>query len=180
MSRPFLDLGDGVEIRVLEPDDAQEIFDLVDIERDRLRPWMPWVDPTTSPTDVRTFIEGARASGGLEGLGLFAQGAYVGGLGLRVEDRHADAELGYWIGSAYEGRGLVTLACRALIDHAFGELGLHRVTICAATGNVRSRAIPERLGFTEEGRLREADRTASGYPDLVVYGLLEQEWRASA
>ena len=50
------------------------------------------------------------------------------------------------------------------------------MTICAATDNARSRAIPGRLGFTEEGLMREAGRTGTGYHDLVVYGLLEHEW----
>jgi ribosomal-protein-serine acetyltransferase len=71
----------------------------------------------------------------------------------------------------------VTRACRALIAHAFGELGVHRVTIRVAPDNVRSRAIPERLGFTKEATLREAGRTdGRGYVDLVVYGLLDREW----
>lgn len=179
MSRPFLDLGDGVEIRVLEPDDAEEVFALVGSERDRLRPWMPWVESTTGPDVVREFIEGCRSTGSLDGLGIYVSGAYVGGAGLRLDRRGVDGELGYWIDAAHEGRGLVTRVCRALIEHAFGEMGLHRVTICAAPDNARSRAIPERLGFAEEGRLREAEPMPHGYHDLVVYGLLEQEWRTS-
>ncbi|HET7236056.1 MAG TPA: GNAT family protein [Actinomycetota bacterium] len=179
MSRPLLDLGEGLEVRVLEPDDAEQIFDLVEVERQRLRPWMPWVDPTTSPDDVRAFIDEARSSRGLGALGIFVDGAYVGGAGLRVDRRGLDGELGYWIDAAHEGHGLVSRTCRALIQHAFVEMGLHRVTICAAPDNARSRAIPERLGFTEEGRLREAERMPTGYHDLVVYGLLRQEWRAS-
>ena len=58
------------------------------------------------------------------------------------------------------------------MDHAFGELGLHRVEIKAAEGNRRSRAIPERLGFEQEGILREAECVDDRYMDLVVYGLL--------
>jgi ribosomal-protein-serine acetyltransferase len=66
----------------------------------------------------------------------------------------------------------MTRAVKALIDHAFGELGLHRVEIRAAAENRRSRAIPERLGFEQEGILREAERVGERYQDLVVYGLL--------
>jgi ribosomal-protein-serine acetyltransferase len=139
---------------------------------------MPWVDPTKGPDDVRAFIEGARSSRGLEALGIFVAGTYVGGTGLRVGRNEIDGELGYWIDEAHEGAGLVTRTCAALIEHAFAEMGLHRVTICAAPENARSRAIPERLGFTEEGRLREAERGGGGYHDLVVYGLLAQEWRS--
>ncbi|MEX2203640.1 MAG: GNAT family protein [Actinomycetota bacterium] len=178
MSRPLLDLGDGIEVRYLEPRDADDVFAVIDSNRDRLRPWMPWVDGTVGPADTRAFIERDRASNGMDALGIYVDGGYIGGIGIRPDTAHGDAEIGYWIGSAHEGRGLVTRACRALIDLAFGELGLHRVTIRAAPDNARSRAIPERLGFREEGVLREAGRSALGHHDLVVYGLLDREWRS--
>ena len=176
MSTPLLDLGDGAEVRVLEPDDAEEVFLLVDAERERLREWMPWVDSTRGPDEIRRFIERDRAGEDLDALGIFVDGAYVGGIGLRVDSMHREAEMGYWIGSGHEGRGLVTRACRALVDLAFDRFEAHRTTIRVAPTNARSRAIPERLGFTLEATLREAGRTAFGYHDLVVYGLLEDEW----
>jgi ribosomal-protein-serine acetyltransferase len=178
VSRPLLDLGDGIEVRFLEPRDAEEVFAVIDANRERLRPWMPWVDPTLGPADTRAFIEGVRASGSEDGLGIYVDGSYAGGIGLRADEVNGDSEIGYWIGAAHEGKGLVTRACRALIDRAFGDLGLHRVTIRAAPDNARSRAIPERLGFREEGVLREAGRAADGHHDLVVYGLLDREWPA--
>jgi len=179
VTRPLLDLGDGVEIRVLAPGDADEAFALVDAERERLRQWMPWVDATASAADTRTFIETTRASQtDLDGLGIYVGGAYVGGIGLRVEPLNRHAEIGYWIGSAWEGRGLVTRACRALIRHAFDELKVHSIEIRVAPHNVRSRAIPERLGFTQEGVQREAGRTdGQGFVDLILYGLIDREWR---
>jgi ribosomal-protein-serine acetyltransferase len=179
VSRPLFDLGEGFEVRVLERDDAAEVFALVDANRERLRPWMPWVDATAGPADTRAFIERDRAADGMDALGMYVDGRYVGGIGIRPDTAHGDAEIGYWIGSAHEGRGLVTRACRALIDHAFDELGMHRITIRAAPGNARSRAIPDRLGFEEEGVMREAGKSELGYHDLVVYGLLDRE-RASS
>jgi len=176
VSRPLLDLGDGIEVRFLEPGDAEDVFAVIDANRDRLRPWMPWVDPTLGPDDTRAFIERVRASGTEDGLGIYVDGSFVGGIGLRLDEVNGDSEIGYWIGAAHEGRGLVTRACRALIDRAFGDLGLHRVTIRVAPDNARSRAIPERLGFREEGVTREAGRSALGHHDLVVYGLLDREW----
>jgi ribosomal-protein-serine acetyltransferase len=178
VSEAFLDLGDGLEVRRLEPGDAETVFLLVEANRERLREWMPWAHATTSPDDTRAFIQGARSSTiDEEGLGIFVGGVHAGNIGLRIRDEpFSEAEIGYWIGAEHEGRGYVTRACRALIDHAFRVRGSHRVTIKAAPGNTRSRAIPERLGFTHEGVLREAERIEGRYVDHVVYGLLEHEW----
>ena len=87
-----------------------------------------------------------------------------------------NTELGYWLGAGYEGRGLATKACRALIQHAFRELGLHRVEIRCMSGNLKSRRIPERLGFAKEGILRQVHCRGDHFDDHVVYGLLANEW----
>jgi len=67
-----------------------------------------------------------------------------------------------------------------MLDYLFEELGLHRVEIRCGTGNTRSCAIPERLGFTREGLLREAEWVNDRWLDLLVWGMLEVEWRAAA
>lgn len=178
MSQPFLDVGDGLEIRFLQPDDAQELFALIDAERERLRPWMPWADTTKDPGDVRTFIERTRADGDLDALGIHAGGVLVGGIALRVEDSGVDGELGCWVSANQEGRWIASRACRAMIGHAFGELGLHRITALVATGNESSHGLVGWLGFTREGIVREGARAEKGFQDLVLYGLLEHEWAA--
>jgi ribosomal-protein-serine acetyltransferase len=179
VSKPLFDLGDGVEVRALEPADAEEVFAVVDANRMRLREWMPWVEGTTSPDPTREFIERSRASEtDVEALGIYVDGVYAGGIGMRVDSMNGHGEIGYWVDARWEGRGLVSRACRALIRYAFEERELHRVSISAAPENGRSRSIPARLGFTQEATLRGAGWTPGrGYVDLVVYGLLEDEWR---
>jgi len=71
----------------------------------------------------------------------------------------------------------MTEAVRALVEYAFDAWKLNRVEIRAAVGNAKSRAIPERLGFMEEGLLREAERIGVRYEDLVVYAMLAKDWR---
>jgi ribosomal-protein-serine acetyltransferase len=176
MSSGFIDLGDGLEVRRLEPGDAEELFALVDPQRDRLRIWLPWPDETEAPRDIRGFIERQRSGNGLEALGICVDGTLVGGIGLSVDEEHNNGELGYWVSSTHEGQGLVTRCCRALVDHAFDVIGLHRVVITVAPDNARSRAIPERLGFKQEGLAREAGRSGTGYHDLLIYSVLENEW----
>jgi len=72
----------------------------------------------------------------------------------------------------------MTRACRALVAYAFTNLGLDRVEIRTAAGNARSRGIAERIGFVQEGVLREAEYSADGPQDQIVYGLLRKEWES--
>ncbi len=94
-----------------------------------------------------------------------------------MESRNRSASIGYWLDAAFEGRGIATRCCRAMLDYAFGEMAMHRVEIRCATHNERSCAIPARLGFTREGVLREAEWVHDGYHDLVVWSMLSGEWK---
>jgi ribosomal-protein-serine acetyltransferase len=93
---------------------------------------------------------------------------------------HRSTSVGYWLGERYQGRGLMTRAVAAVVEHAVSVWQLNRIEIRAAVGNARSRAIPQRLGFRAEGTLREAERVGDRYLDTVVYSLLASEWRAAA
>lgn len=180
MSPLPVDLGGGLLLRRYTIDDLEEVWAVIEAERERLRQWLPFIDLVRTIEEERGWFEHAIADvDNLEGCGLFSDTVFLGGAALRTLDPFGvSAELGYWIRSAYEGRGIVTRACEALMRVGFGELGLHRIQLLAATENVRSRAVAERLGMRFEGILREAERTSLGYVDHVVYALLEQEWRA--
>jgi ribosomal-protein-serine acetyltransferase len=171
-----LPVSPGVELRGLEPSDADAVYALVESERQRLNEWMGFVYGVHGVEDVRTFIENSRASElSMEGNAVRVDGALAGVMGIRVDLFNA-GDIGYWLGSAFEGKGLMTACCRTLIDHAFGVMRLHRVTIHAEPANTRSCAVAERLGFTREAVLREAGKTGDRYGDLAVYGLLDREW----
>jgi ribosomal-protein-serine acetyltransferase len=178
VSRPFADLGDGLELRFLEGSDAHELNAVIEANRERLKERMAWAEGSTVET-TRGFIESGGSGENLDAIGIYLDGAAIGTVGARPNPMRGDAEIGYWIAEPYEGRGIVTRACRVMIDHLFSEVGSQRVTIMAAPDNARSRAIPERLGFTQEGVMREAGWSSPGYHDLVVYGLLDREWAAS-
>jgi len=113
-------------------------------------------------------------------LGIWYQEALVGVLDYRLNWRGRKVELGYWLDAAMEGKGMVTQACRTMVRHAFEEHELHKVEISCATDNTRSRAVAERLGFIQEGILRQTDRLHDRYVDGVFYGLLVDEWNARA
>jgi ribosomal-protein-serine acetyltransferase len=170
-----IELPENLLVRDLEPGDAAELYELVDANRDHLSGWMPWAatqDLARTENFLRTVAEKRDRGEALDGA-IVLDGRIVGCAGFPIIDPVArSAAIGYWIAEGHEGSGLVTRAVSALIDHAFGELGLHRLEITAATENARSRAIPERLGFTQEGVLREAEEVAGRRQDLAVYGLL--------
>jgi ribosomal-protein-serine acetyltransferase len=172
-----VDIGDGAIVRRVALEDLPAIWALVEAERDRIALWMPWVMATRTIEDQRRWVEHVIADErSLDGAAVFVEGVYAGGTGLGVDAFGIAGEIGYWIGSAHEGKGLVTRAVRAMIDIGFRELGLHRIYIRAGVHNLRSRAIPERLGFTREGVLRGEGKGSGGFYDLIVYGLLEDEW----
>ena len=95
---------------------------------------------------------------------------------IAVDWSHRTTGIGYWLGQEFAGSGTMTAAIRALTDHALRVWELNRVEIGAATENRRSRAIPERLGFREEGTVRQAQRVGNRYLDLAVYSMLAEDW----
>jgi ribosomal-protein-serine acetyltransferase len=176
------EIADHVELRLLQLHHAGEIFSVVDQNRDSLRQWLPWVDRTHGPDDTRSFIEKSLnefASGTGLALGIWCGGQFAGTVGCHPFDlANRRAEIGYWIARQWQGRGMVTAACRAVIDHLFQDLGMHRIEIRADPANDKSRRIPERLGFVQEGVAREAQYRNGSWHDLVVYSLLRDEWNA--
>jgi ribosomal-protein-serine acetyltransferase len=177
--REPLAVTDECQIRLLEEADAEELYRLIEANRAYLASWMPWAAAQTRETTVE-FIQATRrqmaADDGFQAA-LVCGGSIIGIVGFHsVNWQHGSATIGYWLDERHQGRGLMTRAVRALVDVAFGEWNLHRVEIRAAIDNSRSRAIPERLGFREEGVQREAERIGERYNDLAVYGLLAAEW----
>jgi ribosomal-protein-serine acetyltransferase len=167
----------------LELADADELFALTDANRGYLRQWLPWLDSVRRVDDTRTFIRAAQAQAarndGVQ-LVLRVDGCIAGVVGHhQIDWRNRITSLGYWIGEAYQGRGLTTAACRVLITRAFDAARLNRVEIRCASGNHRSRAIPVRLGLREEGLLRDAEWLYEHFVDHVVYAALAREWRVA-
>lgn len=167
----------------LELSDANELFELTDTSRVYLREWLPWLDNIRRVDDTRAFIRAAQAQAAQNNgaqLAIKIDGCIAGIVGHhQIDWRNRLTSLGYWLGEAYQGRGLVTAACRALITHAFEEVHLNRVEVRCAVENRKSRAIPMRLGLRKEGLLRDAEWLYDHFVDHVVYATLVNEWRAA-
>lgn len=176
-----MQVDDEIQLRLVEERHADEYYALIDSNRGYLREWMGWVDRETSAESLKEFIHRRLLqfahSQGLP-LGIWYQGKLAGVISFNYIDyvlRKAD--IGYWLDARLQGRGIMTRACRALIELGFGEYGLNKIEIRCAVGNRPSRAIPERLGFQQEGILRANEWLYDRYVDMVIYGMLASEWR---
>lgn len=166
-------------LRLLEESDAAELQALVEANRTQLSRWLPWAAGQTFE-DTLAFIRRTREQlDGNDGFQMaIACGDEIAGVvGYREVDwEQRSTSLGYWLGAEHQGRGTMTEAVRALVDHAVSGWRLDRIEIRAAAENRRSRAIPERLGFRLERTLPEAE-VVDGRPlDSAVYAISAAEW----
>lgn len=175
-------INDGAELRLLEAEHAAELYAMTSRHWEYFRQWMPNFRETYSLTESTDFIRQRmeRFAAGQElSTGIWESNQLVGVVALKGIDRvNRSASIGYYLAATHQGRGLITQSCRILLDYAFTELLLNRVDILCAHANYKSRRIPERLGFREEGTLREAQWLYDHYVDLVVYAMLKQEWES--
>lgn len=174
-------IGDGAVLRPMAPADAEAMLALVARNRAHLDKWLRWSARIKTREDVDTVIA-QHAGLAAEGRGfhwaIWYQDELAGGVICHAISRlDRNAEVGYWLGEEYTGKGLATRASAALVDHLLKAEHLHRVEMLCGVGNARSRAVAERLGFANEGIRRESHWITDRYVDHVIYGLLAHEWK---
>jgi len=173
-------IDEDLSLKLIDLKDAQRVFELTNNSRDYLREWLPWVDMTIKNEDTVEFIKmcltGFAENKSLNAVILF-KGNIVGIAGFNnLNWSNKTAYIGYWLGEEYQGNGIMTRVAKALTDYALTELKLNKVEIRAAVENQKSRSIPERLGFVNEGCIRQAEWIYDHYVDHVIYGMLADEW----
>ena len=165
-----------LRIRCPMPGDGPAVNAGIVESLERFRPWFPWADHAPTEEETETNLRRARARF-LDRTDLrlliFRKdtGDFVGSSGLhRIDWAVPKFEIGYWVRTSCEGKGYITEAVTGITDFAFDALGARRVEIRCDTRNVRSRAIPERLGFTREAHLRNDGRGTDGnLRDTYIY-----------
>ena len=181
MSKHFrLKVDDESELELLNQSHADELFELIEENREYLKQWLPWLDNNRYLQNTIDFISITQMQYERNETVQFAlinREGIVGVVGFhKIDWMNRATAIGYWIGEEYQGRGLITKACSRVLDYSFGRMGLNRIEIRCATENAKSRAIPERLGFKEEGLIRDAEWLYDHYVDHIVYGMLEFDW----
>ena len=178
-----IDIEQNLQLKSLELRESEDLLLLVDANREYLRQWLPWLDMTTNIDEMIAFVESAmrqHTSGLGFQAGIWLAHEMVGVIGYHhLEWANRSTCIGYWIAEPFQGRGIMTKSCRSLVEYAFEEWRLNRIEIRCATGNVRSRSIPERLGFAEEGTFREAEWLYDHFVDHIVYSMLAKDWPTS-
>src|SRR3989344_2998834 len=127
-----------LELRLLALEDAEELFELTQQNRNNLREWLSWLDENRTVEDTKKFIQGGldrfEGESGME-LGIWYKGQLAGCIGLpQLKMDHKKAAIGYWLAEKFQGVGIMTSVVRALVSCLFTKLKLNRVEINCATG----------------------------------------------
>lgn len=176
----YIQVDDDIRLRLHEELYTDVLFQLTDTNRAHIGKYLGWAQNVKSPDDTRAYIQSAKEEF-IQGKGapfnILYQGECVGAVGLHVLDKDSRrGEVGYWLGEAYTGKGIITRAVRTLLDYAFTGMNLNRILIRCDVRNTASCGIATRLGFTHEGMRRQAIYNNNEYCDMNYYALLAQDW----
>ena len=156
-----LPISEQLHLRLFQESDAEELFALIDRNRVYLEKTMSWLDTRLTVQDTRDYIKHMETQNGVTrgpAYAIVLDDHIVGAIGMpQLNTVHKVTSFGYWLSEEVQGLGIMTRVCDALIRYVFEELDMNRIEIQAGEENKKSRAIPERLGFTQEGILRERE-----------------------
>ena len=172
------------QLRLLVEADSAALIALIEANRPHLSIWLPWVQETHTLEDARRFIRfGQRQYTQHNGMqfGVRVHGQLAGSAGYNYIDHdQQQTEIGYWLGRTFQGKGIMTGVCRTLTTYAFDTLDVKVVKIRCSAENDRSRAIPERLGYTVERIVPQLDWVNDHYVDTVIYRMAKTDWSVAS
>ena len=189
MARPLSTRDRTTRRLVLHPfrrRDAEPLVAAVHDSIEDLARWLPWAHRGYGRTDAVRFIRDSGAAW-TEGRAFdFSIRAadrpkvHLGNVSIwHTSRRERSGEIGYWVRSTITGHGIGAEAAARVVQVAFEELELHRVTLRIATGNLASERIAEKLGFVQEGLLRKEVLVAGTWLDHSLWGLLDEEFQSN-
>ena len=173
-------------IRCWNPEDAPLLQEALDASVEHLKPWMPWAHE--EPEEIQKKIDRLRQFRGKFDMGedfiyaVFDRGEehVLGGTGLHTRLGEKAREIGYWIHADYINRGLATETSAALTRVAFEIDKVRRVEIHCDPSNVRSAAVPRKLGFVHEATLgRRIPSSEDKMTDSMIWTLFLEDYPAS-
>ncbi|MEU7553511.1 GNAT family protein [Streptomyces sp. NPDC044571] len=179
-----IDLAEDAQLFPLEIWHAEEFLTHMDRGREYIGEHIVLADFVTDLDSAQGFLSAYAQKTAADGgriYGIRVDDTLVGGVLFRTFDTGTgNCEVGCWLEPTAAGRGLVTKACRVLIDWAFHDRGMHRVEWHASSANKKSLAVAERLGMTREGVLRQAYPYRGVRQDTEIWAVLAHEWPPAA
>lgn len=124
-----------------------------------------WIASHTQSANAHVFAQTLRETGEM-----------IGSIGLHMDLNHDSAEIGYWLGVPFWGKGYVTEAARAVVGWAFATLPLNRIHAGHFTRNPASGRVLQKLGMKHEGTHRQSIKKWGEYLDIEMYAILRGEW----
>lgn len=172
----------GLSIDFLRMEDAPALYQLIDKNRAYLKEFLPWLDYCNSVENSCEFIskittenEEKRALT----LCIRKDEQIVGVICFHPFNvSENSAGIGYWIDKEHQGQGIITQACECLINYGFQELNFSEIKISCNVANIKSQAIPERLGFTRTALVGKKEWLYDHFVDHCCYLMTTEEWGA--
>jgi len=170
-----VEVDEEVSLCLLHESFAARYVELLENDLDYIGQWMQWPYLCNTEESFKAFIKSSLhkyADGTSINYAIEFKGEIVGNCGFNVINHELkNAEIGYWLGKNYQGNGIITRACRYLIEYAFTEMAMKKVQISAAKENKASRAVCERLGMTLEGIITQREKIQDRILDHAIYGI---------
>lgn len=177
-------LGERISLRPLDTTDSERLVSLINASINELREFMPWLKEKTTHKQQDEFLLRAVQEMNLNqafhfGILLKSHKELIGVIGTHPIDwLNESASIGYWIASEFSRKGYTAEAVVLILEGLFMELKLHRVAVSAATDNVASNRVIEKIGFRFEGVQKLAGKVApTRWKDLNMFAMLDDEYK---
>ncbi|MEZ4741338.1 MAG: GNAT family protein [Bdellovibrionota bacterium] len=178
-SKTFFPISTELNISIVKLDDTDQLLYLINLNRDDLRQWLPWLDYVNSPKEMEKYIqlslEKFEKSGAITSC-IRQHGRIIGVIGFnQINWINYSTSLGFWLNKEHRRNGIMKRCCNVMLDYAFNELKLNRIEISCDTRNIASIKVAESLNFQLEGKLRQASHVYNRFIDLLLYAKLASD-----
>ncbi len=168
--------GENIDLLTIEEEDIEWMRD--NINDPEIRAYTSRRYPVNIKQEKEFFEESVSSGDNKVHLMISYEGERRGVISLMdIDMERGNAEIGLWISSEEQGKGIGTEASRLMTDYGFKELRLHRIFARVFEHNPASARVWEKLGYEEEGVMREHGFIDGDYQNLRIYGILREEWR---
>ncbi len=176
----YIQISSKLRLEIIKLNMAEVIFEAINRDREYLKEWLPFIEETQQVAQTEEFIRTIVSQRGKkrdEVFTIWYNQEFAGLIGFKDTDWiNHKTELGYWLTEKMQGKGIATACAEGLLKIAFRKMGMNRVQIKVACGNVKSASIPNRLGFHFEGTERAGEFHHGKYLDLKIYSFLKSDY----